>query len=81
MGGHDAPEWVVTFQRNQWSVYSGMTGHYAAEYAEMRQFRVQKILVQRLKGRMGVFYFSIQSASSFFMARPLCMPSLARFST
>jgi hypothetical protein len=33
IGGHNAPEWVVTIQRNRWSVCSGMSGHYAAEYA------------------------------------------------
>jgi len=33
MGGHYVPEWVVTMQRNQWSVWSGMSGHNAAEYA------------------------------------------------
>ena len=29
----NVPEWVVTMQRNRWTVSSGMSGHYAAEYA------------------------------------------------
>ena len=33
MGGHNVPEWVVTIQRNRWTVCSGMSGHNAAEYA------------------------------------------------
>jgi len=33
VGGHNVPEWVVTMQRNRWSVCSGMSGHNAAEYA------------------------------------------------
>jgi hypothetical protein len=33
MGGQFAPEWVVTMQRNDWTVSGGMGGHFVAEYA------------------------------------------------
>ena len=32
MGGHNAPEWVVTIQRNRWTVCSGNEWSLCAEY-------------------------------------------------
>ena len=53
MGGHNVPEWVVTMQRNEWSVCSGMGGHNPAEYAWYTDFWYEGIRYRKTLGKVS----------------------------
>jgi len=64
--GHNRAECVVTIQRNRWSVWSGMSGHFAAEFALDKVFHEKAKISIPFRRR---FVWCIGSSQSPFNAR------------